>query len=84
MYFLECLDKLINYLTGTGINNTSSSANPLKPFSSSPLTPMAPGANNASASNSQTIQSNSVTSSNVDRYAALKDLDEEFKSQSKS
>lgn len=76
-----------NYLfAGSTTSNKSTPSGP-PPFSNNPLTPMTPGSSSAlptsssSASSATTALSNNPTQ---DRYAALKDLDEEFKTQKES
>ncbi|XP_037803862.1 arf-GAP domain and FG repeat-containing protein 1-like [Penaeus monodon] len=78
-----------NIFTNTAGSTTSNKSTPSgpPPFSNNPLTPMTPGSSSAlptsssSASSATTALSNNPTQ---DRYAALKDLDEEFKTQKES
>ncbi|KAK8724233.1 hypothetical protein OTU49_011296, partial [Cherax quadricarinatus] len=74
-----------NYvLAGTTTSNKSTSLGPQLPFSNNPLTPMVPGSSsNPPSSTVHNTQSCSNTPMQ-DRYAALKDLDEEFKTQKES
>ncbi|XP_042213509.1 arf-GAP domain and FG repeat-containing protein 1-like isoform X2 [Homarus americanus] len=76
-----------NIFTNTPSSTSSNKSTPLGPhlpFSTSPLTPMAPGSSSnpppASVPNTQSSSNPPVQ----DRYAALKDLDEEFKTQKES
>ncbi|XP_069959710.1 arf-GAP domain and FG repeat-containing protein 1 isoform X2 [Cherax quadricarinatus] len=69
---------------GTTTSNKSTSLGPQLPFSNNPLTPMVPGSSsNPPSSTVHNTQSCSNTPMQ-DRYAALKDLDEEFKTQKES
>ncbi|KAG7173536.1 Arf-GAP domain and FG repeat-containing protein 1-like [Homarus americanus] len=72
------------HLAGSTSSNKSTPLGPHLPFSTSPLTPMAPGSSSnpppASVPNTQSSSNPPVQ----DRYAALKDLDEEFKTQKES
>ncbi|XP_071523826.1 uncharacterized protein [Panulirus ornatus] len=72
-------------LAGSTSSNKSTPMGPHLPFSSNPLTPMAPGSSsNPSSSSVNNTQSASSNNPAQDRYAALKDLDEEFKTQKES
>ncbi|XP_071523828.1 uncharacterized protein [Panulirus ornatus] len=71
--------------SGSTSSNKSTPMGPHLPFSSNPLTPMAPGSSsNPSSSSVNNTQSASSNNPAQDRYAALKDLDEEFKTQKES
>ncbi|XP_064101344.1 uncharacterized protein LOC135211999 isoform X3 [Macrobrachium nipponense] len=70
-----------NYIiAGSTSSNKSTPSGPPPTFSNSPLTPMAPGSSShpTSSANHTNQASNQPLQ---DRYAALKDLDEEFKTQ---
>lgn len=86
-----------NYLlagsSSSSSNNKAStpSTGPHLPFSSNPLTPMTPGSSSStsnpptsSSSSQNNSHQSSVANPTQDRYAALKDLDEEFKTQKES
>ncbi|XP_045598480.1 arf-GAP domain and FG repeat-containing protein 1 isoform X2 [Procambarus clarkii] len=69
---------------GTTSSNKSTPLGPHLPFSSNPLTPMAPGSSSNPSSSTVPNTQSSSTPPTQDRYAALKDLDEEFKTQKES
>lgn len=77
-------------LTGTTTaSNKPTPSGPHLPFSSNPLTPMTPNSSHTPSSTSVTPATTSATPATQqqpaqDRYAALKDLDEEFKTQKES
>ncbi|KAK3879068.1 hypothetical protein Pcinc_016351 [Petrolisthes cinctipes] len=77
-------------LTGTTTaSNKQTPSGPHLPFSSNPLTPMTPNSSHTPSSTSVTPATTNATPAThqqpkQDRYAALKDLDEEFKTQKES
>ncbi|KAK7014083.1 ArfGAP with FG repeats 1, partial [Halocaridina rubra] len=73
-------------LTGSTPSSKSTPSGAPPPFSNSPLTPMTPGSATTTSTNPNPSNISSQLSNlpAQDRYAALKDLDEEYKTQKES